>query len=271
MKDYHSPFLSLRYIERKNGGYKPCVAGDSPENKRKEFCMLKIFLRQNMTATAKAKYNFRSENEAEITFEHLINEMAANNTTVTKADISGVLDVYKSVVLRYAQLGYTVRGPLGLVYVTAGGTTDDNLSSFQPGLTTNDHSLNLRFLPDAAVSRSVLANTMTERVSNRKKMIPNIESVINADGNEENVIKAGDTIRILGDYLKFDTEDETQGIFIEKDGVSKRLDYYAWNTNKRVDTRIPADTEAGSYTLSISAKPCTVQYTESFADEIEIS
>ena len=112
---------------------------------------------------------------------------------------------------------------------------------------------------------------MTERVSNRKKMIPNIESVINADGNEENVIKAGDTIRILGDYLKFDTEDETQGIFIEKDGVSKRLDYYAWNTNKRVDTRIPADTEAGKYTLSISAKPCTVQYTESFADEIEIS
>ena len=210
-----------------------------------------------MTATAKAKYNFRSENEAEITFEHLINEMAANNTTVTKADISGVLDVYKSVVLRYAQLGYTVRGPLGLVYVTAGGTTDDNP--------------NLRFLPDTAVSRSVLANTMTERVSNRKKMIPNIESVINADGNEENVIKAGDTIRILGDYLKFDTEDETQGIFIEKDGVPKRLDYYAWNTNKRVDTRIPADTEAGKYTLSISAKPCTVQYTESFADEIEIS
>lgn len=102
-------------------------------------------------------------------------------------------------------------------------------------------------------------------------MIPNIESVINADGNEENVIKAGDTIRILGDYLKFDTEDETQGIFIEKDGVSKRLDYYAWNTNKRVDTRIPADTETGKYTLSISAKPCTVQYTESFADEIEIS
>lgn len=164
-----------------------------------------------MTATAKAKYNFCSENEAEITFEHLINEMAANNTTVTKADISGVLDVYKSVVLRYAQLGYTVRGPLGLVYVTAGGTTDDNLSSFQPGLTTNDHSLNLRFLPDTAVSRSVLANTMTERVSNRKKMIPNIESVINADGNEENVIKAGDTIRILGDYLKFDQQDETEG------------------------------------------------------------
>ncbi|MBR4600042.1 MAG: hypothetical protein IKO39_08340 [Treponema sp.] len=92
-----------------------------------------------------------------MTFEHLINEMAANNTTVTKADISGVLDVYKSVVLRYAQLGYTVRGPLGLVYVTAGGTTDDNP--------------NLRFLPDTAVSRSVLANTMTERVSNRKNFI----------------------------------------------------------------------------------------------------
>ena len=42
-------------------------------------------------------------------------------------------------------------------------------------------------------------------------MIPNIESVINADGNEENVIKAGDTIRILGDYLKFDQQDETEG------------------------------------------------------------
>ena len=233
--------------------------------------MLKIFLRQNMTAHAKAKYNFRSENEAEITFENLVDEMAANNTTVTKADITGVMDVYKSVVLRYTQLGYTVRGPLGLLFVTAGGTTDDKLASFQPNISTNDHNLNLRFLADTAISRSILANTKTVRVSNRLKMIPSIEDVLNADGNDENTIKAGDTIRVLGDYLKFDPSDGTQGIFLEKEGVSTRLDYYAWNTNKRIDTRIPSDCAAGKYTLKISAKPCTIQYTEAFSEEIEIS
>ena len=233
--------------------------------------MLKIFLRQNMTTNAKAKYNFRSENEAEITFENLVEEMAANNTTVTKADISGVMDVYKSVVLRYVQLGYTVRGPLGLLYVTAGGTTDDKLASFQPNISTNDHNLNLRFLSDSSISRSILANTKIERVSNRLKMIPNIEDVLNADCNDKNTIKAGDTIRILGDYLKFDPSDEAQGIFIEREGVSTRLDYYAWNTNKRIDTRIPGDCAAGKYTLKISAKPSTVLYTHVFSEKIEIS
>ena len=233
--------------------------------------MLKIFLRQNMTANAKAKFNFRSENESEITFENLVDEMAANNTTVTKADIFGVMDVYKAVMLRYVQLGYSVRGPLGLLYVSAGGTTDDKLSTFQPGLSGNDHSLKLRFLADIGVSRSITNNTKTERVSNRLKMIPAIDDVQNADGNTEKIIRAGDTVRILGDYLKFDQNDETQGIFLEKDGVQKRLDYYTWNTNKRIDTRIPIGFEPGAYILKISAKPCTVQYTESFSETIEIS
>lgn len=233
--------------------------------------MLKIFLRQNMTANAKAKFNFRSENEAEITFENLVDEMAASNTTITKADIFGVMDVYKAIVLRYTQLGYTVRGPLGLLYVSAGGTTDDMLESFQPGLTTNDHFLKLRFLADAAVARSITSNTKTERASNRLKMIPAIEDVQNADGNSENIINPGDIVRIYGDYLKFDAQDEEQGIFLEKDGVKTRLDYYAWNANKRIDTRIPSDMEPGEYTVSISAKPSTVLYTESFATPVTIS
>ena len=233
--------------------------------------MLKIFLRQNMTANAKAKFNFRSENEAEITFENLVDEMAASNTTITKADIFGVMDVYKAIVLRYVQLGYSVRGPLGLLYVTAGGTTDDKLASFQPGLKNNDHSLNLRFLAEMGVLRSVTANTKTERVSNRLKMFPAIDEVQNADGNTEKVIKAGDTVRILGEYLKFDQKDETQGIFLEKDGVEKRLDYYIWNTNKRIDTRIPFDIEPGEYIFRISAKPCTIQYTADFSEKVVIS
>lgn len=233
--------------------------------------MLKIFLRQNPSVNAKTRFNFRSENEAEISFETLVGEMAANNTTITKADVFGVMDVYKAIVLRYTQLGYSVRGPLGLLYVSAGGTTDDKLESFQPGLATNDHFLKLRFLADAAVARAILSNTKTTRASNRLKMIPAIEDVRNADGNEENIIKPGDTVRIFGDYLKFDSKDEEQGIFLEKDGVKTRLDYYVWNANKRIDTRIPSDLEPGAYTVKISAKPSTILYTESFSNPVTIS
>ncbi len=243
---------------------------DAEAHKRSNY-MLKVSTVENKSGNAKARYNFHSENLSEITFEKLVGEMAANNTTVTKADIMGVLDVYKSVAMRYLLLGYSVRGVFGLLHVTAGGTADDMLLPFEPKLPGNDHSLNLRMTIDNSTAKEILDKTETERVTSRIKMMPVISLVKNAYGNEDSAINAGDTIRIIGEYIKFAPEDKTQGVFLEKDGVETRLDYCTWNTGKRIDARIPADLEAGDYTVLVKAKPNTIMYSSAYKKKITVS
>ena len=238
---------------------------------RREKIILKISLRENKTANAKSPYHFYSENSGVLTFDELIDEMAKNNTTITKADIAGAMNVYKEVVIRYVQLGYKVYCPFGQVYICAKGTANDKLASFEPHLSGNDHDLNLKLTVDSSVAKTVLANTKTERVSGRYKMIPSIEEIQNVNGIALKEAKPGNVIRIIGEYLKLDENDSEQGIFLTKGDVSIRLENYIWNKNKRIDAMLPADIETGSYKVSIRAKPNTILYNGSFIKEITIS
>lgn len=232
--------------------------------------MLKISLRENKTVNAKSKYHFHSENEGSITLDELVNEMAGNNTTLTKADIAGAMNVYKEVVLRYVQLGYKVYSPLGQIYISAKGTSNDKLAAFEPQLSSNDHDLNMRMIVDSAVAKTILSGTKTERVSGSYKMIPEIDEVQTVDGVPISQIKAGAALRIIGEYLKIDQDDKEQGIFLE-DGENKiRLENYIWNKNKRIDVLIPQDTAPGTYTVTIRAKPNTILYSRSFSKKITV-
>ncbi len=232
--------------------------------------MLKISLRENKTANAKSKYHFHSENEGSITLDELINEMAGNNTTLTKADIAGAMNVYKEVVLRYVQLGYKVYCPLGQVYISAKGTANDKLAAFEPQLSSNDHDLNMRITVDSSVAKTIIAGTKTERVSGSYKMIPEIEEVQTVDGMPISQAKAGDALRIIGEYLKIDQSDSGQGIFLENSESSIRLENYIWNKNKRIDVLLPADIAQGTYKVTIKAKPNTILYSRGFAKEITV-
>lgn len=233
--------------------------------------MLKIFLRENTNQNARSKYVFRSENEAVLALDKLIVEMAQNNTTMTTADVKGVMSVFYDVVVKYLTLGYSVKTPLGLLYVSAAGTADDLQDEFTPTVESSDHALNIRYLPDSAAAKTVTSETLHERVSNRYKMMPHIDTVQNASKSQGNEIKAGDMVRIYGDYLKFTESDESQGVFLEKDGTETRLSYYAWILNKRIETKIPTDLAAGSYTLIVRAKPSTVVYETKCKESVTIS
>ena len=219
--------------------------------------MLKVMLRENSNPSARTKYVFRSSNEGQLTFEKLVSEMAQYNTTMTSADVKGVMDVFKAVVLKYLLLGYRVKTPLGLFYVTAAGTTDDKTADFTPKLKSIDHQLNVRFFVDTDVSSSVLADTQWERGTNRFKMLPYIDTVVNAVDETAETYTAGDTVRIIGEYLKFEKDDERQGVFLKQGDVETRLTDYAWNLPKRIEVRLPGELTAGSYTLIVRAKPST--------------
>ena len=218
--------------------------------------MLKVMLRENSNPNARAKYVFRSSNEAQLTFDKLVTEMAQYNTTMTTTDVKGVMDVFKDVVLKYLLLGYSVKTPLGILHVTAAGTTDDKTAEFTPKLESSDHELRVRFFTDSAVSSSVTTSTQWKRTTNRFKMLPFIDTVLNAEDESDSFMQ-GDTIRIIGKYLKFEKEDETQGVFLKQGEEEIRLTDYFWNLPKQIEARLPVDISSGSYTLIVRAKPST--------------
>ena len=230
--------------------------------------MLHVFLRENISKNANSKFVFRSENAGTFTMDSLLDEMAANNTTVTRADLAAVMNVFKTVLLRYLLLGYTIQTPLGSLYVSAGGTTDDDKASFTPELRSSGHRLHLCFFPTSDVSASVKRLTKFERSSDRLKMVPLIHSVQNGNGKDE--IVRGELMRVNGEYLKFDAEYMTQGLFLTKDGVSTRINYYTCNAPGRLDALVPASLEPGYYVLSVAARPNTITYTQDFKTELEL-
>lgn len=233
--------------------------------------MLRISLRDNKIGNAKAKYVFHSENDGVLTYEELIKKMASYNTTITEADTSAVMNVFKDVVTEYVCDGKSVQTPLGIFYAVASGTTDNPDTSFDVSSAENDHILRVRYKASRKITRSVIEDIRTERTTGRLKMIPYIQSVANIDTSKGQTASSGEMIRLRGDYLKFDETDKTQGVFLVNSAGETRLDYCTWNKDKRIDALIPRGIASGEYKVKITAKPNTVLYSETFAKPLTIS
>jgi hypothetical protein len=219
--------------------------------------MLQVSLRENKTTNAKRKYYFRSSNNGEFSVDQLVSEMASFNTTITEADTLGVLNVMKRLVVKYVSLGYTVHTPIGYFHASASGSTDDLLEQFIPNSQTNNHEIALLYCPAPEVTKKMMNDIQVERVSNKLIMTPSIDVVKNAAGSADAEINPGDSIVILGDYLRYDESDEKQGIFLGKDDTETRLTYCTHNTCGKLAARIPSGFAAGSYTVTIRNVPST--------------
>src|SRR5574344_161807 len=221
---------------------------------RKVF-MLKVSLRKNSAGIGSKKFYFRSSNSGVLTTEQLVTEMATFNTTITEADTLGVLNVMKRLIVKYVNLGFTVHTPLGYFHASASGSTDDMLDDFMPTVKENNHQVAVLYRPDSDVDTTVQNGIQIERVSDKLITEPFIGGIRNAAGPVDAPIHAGDTIFIIGDYLKFNEGDEKQGVFLIQDGKETKLTYIPHNSGIKIEARIPADTAAGSYGLAVRTMP----------------
>lgn len=214
---------------------------------------------------------FRSSTMTTLTQEELIKKMAEFNTTITEADTLAVLNVLKRLVLEYTEQGYTVQTPLGLFYASASGTTNDVLADFSPQDASTDHTIRMLYRPSSEVTKGILKNTPVERSSDKLKATPFIQLVRNAGGDEDSAIKAGDSILVAGEYLKFDSGDNKQGIFLSGATLSYRLSYYTRNTDRTLEARIDSSVPAGRYTLSVKNIPTVTPVTTAYKDFVTVS
>jgi hypothetical protein len=105
------------------------------------------------------------------------------------------------------------------------------------------------------------------------KATASITSVYNG-GSRNATIKAGDTIAVCGEYLKFDPNDQEQGLFLAAaDGTETKLTYYQQNTGTKILARIESGIAAGkTYALILRNTPTNTKVVETkYKESITIS
>jgi len=239
------------------GSRPPATAEKAP--RYSQVYMLKIFKRENNGFMGRKRYIFRSSNMAGFSQEDLVRKIAAANTTVTEADTLAVLNITKRIILDYVEQGYTVKTPIGTFYASASGTTDDIWEKFTPQDDTKDHMIRFLYRPATDISDAVLKQTRFERASDNLKTLPHITLIKNAAGNENSPVRAGDIIRIIGNYLEFDDTSSDEGVFLVHGDDSYRLSYYTRNTAKSIEARIEPAVPAGEYTFVLKNTPTAKQ------------
>jgi len=238
--------------------------------------MLRVFLRKNYSQYSRSPFCFRSLNEAVFTYDRLIDEMAKHNTTLTRADLKGAMDVLREVVQKYLLLGYIVKTPFGSLYVSASGTAGDKETTFTPRLHKDeicDHELKVRYTPDQALLKEVV-EMLFDHTSNRLKMLPYIDQVtscLESKRGSDAILSPGEPVHVYGDYLKLNSSDENQGVFLQQnDGSRIRVTEYMRTLPRCIEFMMPK-VIPGTYTLVVRAKPANHVWEAVYEDPVEVT
>jgi nucleoid DNA-binding protein len=217
--------------------------------------MIKIYSLQNYLKTCLDPYVARSTCSDTVEVEELIDIMASGRTTLSKPDITGCLQLFLEEVIEKTADGKHVKTPFGSFYLSANGRFEEKNQPFTPGIGNLGHAFTLHFRTNKTVEAKIISQARWERIENFDKSTASIDqiSVIGREPGEN--AHAGDTIKITGRRLKFDTADTSCGVFLNSDTTSWRAAVYADIAPSKVIAALPADIPAGTYELTIITMP----------------
>ncbi|WP_287048198.1 DNA-binding domain-containing protein [Treponema sp.] len=220
--------------------------------------MLEVYISENKFKNKKKPFVFRSRNLQTFTQEDIIDAIAEAGTTFTKADAAGMFKVFEQVFKRFIERGHAVKLFMGTFRASASGTAETNSETFKPVIPKDprtpkkDHNISLSFEPNEAYSEQ-LRNIAFKRLGFVKLSRPAITSISSAMINSDTPLIPGDYINISGRFLKFDFEDNSQGVFFkETDGTkSYKASNFTKATRVSITVQIPPELEPGTYTVKI--------------------
>lgn len=233
---------------------------------------IKTFKNQFVSDEKKEGYYFRSASSQILSLQELINEMASYNSTFTEADISGMLTILNTVVVKHLVKGYCVNLPFGSLRVNAKGTCANINESFSAG--NGNHQIG--FIFNATNETKAEVNSKLEYIQVNPDSTGDVKiyRICSLDANAKEImlssLKSGSKIRIHGRNLAFDLTDETQGVFLENETSRKRITDFNRKGSNIIDFQIPSDTDKGEYSVSVVAKPGKFYSTATFPETIEV-
>ena len=212
--------------------------------------MLKYALRENLLTAAPDDFMAQVQDVRSYTLDEIIDLMMEKGSTLTKADVKAVLQIYGEVVSTIIKDGSAVNTPLMNTSLSISGVFNGANDAFDK----KRHTVNLNITAGTAL-KAALGKIKCEKTGtvSTDPYINEVKDVVSGTVNAE--LTKGGVVQITGSRLKFDHKDAAQGIFfVPETGNPVRAAVIAENKPARLMAIIPADLEAGTYYIEVRTK-----------------
>ncbi|AIN93979.1 DUF4469 domain-containing protein [Treponema putidum] len=212
--------------------------------------MLKYSLRENLLTPAPDDYMAQAQDVRSYTLDEIIDLMMQKGSTLTRADVAAVLQIYGEVCASLIADGSAVNTPLMNTSLSISGVFNGANDSFDK----KRHTVNLN-LTAGSLLREAVTKVKCEKTEGASTgpYITEVADIVFGKVNE--VLTKGGVVQLVGSRLKFDAKDASQGIFfVPETGAPVRAAVTAENKPARLMAIIPADLAAGNWYIEVRTK-----------------
>lgn len=229
--------------------------------------MLQVFTQENTLPNRKKPFVFKSRNADTIDEEQIVKRIAGAGTTITAADTKAVLAVLEKVFWELINSGYVVKLFMGSFRAGAAGSADSANEIFKPkkvkykGAPERDHKLSLLFESDRKKEKDLCNTVKIERIKNHGFCNPCIHNIQNYGDKSRITFAQKDLVLLSGDFIKIDTKDSEQGVFITSKGITKQAAVYLHNSRSKLIFQLPPELPEGTYSITVKTNRTGVLHT----------
>lgn len=212
--------------------------------------MLKYALRENLLTAAPDDFMAQVQDVRSYTLDEIIDLMMQKGSTLTRADVAAVLQIYGEVCASLIADGSALNTPLMNTALSISGVFNGANDAFDK----KRHTVNLNISAGTAL-KAALGKIKCEKTgtTSTDPYINEVKDIVSGTVNAE--LTKGGIVQITGSRLKFDAKDAAQGIFfIPETGAPVRAAVIAENKPARLMAIIPADLAAGTYYIEVRSK-----------------
>lgn len=212
--------------------------------------MLKYSLRENHLTPEPDDCMAQVQDVRSYSLDEVIDLMTRRGTTLTRADVSAVLQVYAEVVSELVSDGCAVNTPLFNTSFSISGVFAGMSDTFDK----SRHNVSLNINAGTKL-REAVKSIKTEKVDgvSTNPLITEATDVVSGLVNVS--LTPGGVLRLTGSRLKFFPADETQGVFlVSESGSEVQCAVVAENKPARVMVMIPQDIASGTYYAEVRTK-----------------
>jgi len=180
----------------------------------------------------------------------IIDRMMQRGSTVTKADIFSVLEDYFSAIEEMVLEGMNANTPSANYGASIKGVFNGPNDSFDAGR----HQIRATVSPGQRLRVAVSSRAQPSKQEPGKPSPTLMEYMDYVGGERNSTLTPAGMGQISGHRLKFDPNDENQGIFfVAADGNTTRVEVVGQNKPATLMFMVPGTLAAGEYTLEVRA------------------
>ena len=209
---------------------------------------LEYYLIPNRMTDNPNDYCAISRNIGSYDMDDVYDQMTREGSTITKAEALAAFEEITRAIISILERGHKVVTPFVNITTSVNGVFDGKKDSFDD----SRHRISLNI--NSGIRLRDLSSSITPTKVRKSEPTPIIDDIYdNVSETENNLLTPGEGARISGDLLKYDEEDNQQGIFFihTEDGTEHRVERSLLrNMPKELIFTLP-DLPAGEYRLEV--------------------